>query len=344
MAYFKRDPRGSIEKILLKDSPEAEMSDSEIVEYRTKKSIKALIGKDEDIANALSFFLIVFWIFSFIFLSWLIIEITFILFLFLPVILWFLFSGYRKKKKALKLVDEHRKRWRQALEKGGKYSRVDREYGYQFTTTFNRNELSGNIKNQYQMDAINGTSKKFPVQLSSYDDKTWYYYKDEIWITNEVYVTKEAAISLKYTGDRKYEDNDSIKEFTTAYVPSDSLKEVLIDKMVDGASRIEYVRVSEDLKYLIDSQEIKKKKRIEAAKNFTESKGKTKSDERSRKIEQEVKDRVWNRDGGKCVECGSNEDLEFDHIIPFSKGGSNTYRNIQLLCEHCNRSKSNKIG
>ena len=69
-----------------------------------------------------------------------------------------------------------------------------------------------------------------------------------------------------------------------------------------------------------------------------------KNDEPSRRISQRVMDRVWNRDGGKCVECGSNEKLEFDHIIPFSKGGSNTYRNIQLLCESCNRSKSNKIG
>ena len=65
---------------------------------------------------------------------------------------------------------------------------------------------------------------------------------------------------------------------------------------------------------------------------------------RSRQISQSVKDKVWNRDEGKCVQCGSNEDLEFDHIIPFSKGGANTYRNIQLLCEPCNRSKSAKIG
>ncbi len=64
----------------------------------------------------------------------------------------------------------------------------------------------------------------------------------------------------------------------------------------------------------------------------------------SRIISQEVKDKVWNRDGGKCVQCGSNQLLEFDHIIPHSKGGSNTYRNIQLLCEPCNRSKSAKIG
>ncbi|NQV38331.1 MAG: HNH endonuclease [Candidatus Marinimicrobia bacterium] len=61
-------------------------------------------------------------------------------------------------------------------------------------------------------------------------------------------------------------------------------------------------------------------------------------------IPQTVKDQVWNRDGGKCVECGSDKKIEFDHIIPYSKGGSNTYRNLQLLCENCNRKKSDKIG
>jgi len=44
-----------------------------------------------------------------------------------------------------------------------------------------------------------------------------------------------------------------------------------------------------------------------------------------------------------CVECGSQERLEYDHIIPVSKGGSNTERNIQLLCEKCNRGKAAAI-
>ncbi|WP_373518917.1 DNA translocase FtsK [Pricia sp.] len=68
------------------------------------------------------------------------------------------------------------------------------------------------------------------------------------------------------------------------------------------------------------------------------------SDLKRAPISQEVLDRVWNRDGGKCVKCGSQEKIEFDHIIPFSKGGSNTYRNLQILCEQCNRQKSNSIG
>ncbi|RLD73143.1 MAG: hypothetical protein DRJ10_18180 [Bacteroidetes bacterium] len=67
-------------------------------------------------------------------------------------------------------------------------------------------------------------------------------------------------------------------------------------------------------------------------------------DNGNRHISQEVKDLVWNRDGGKCRECGSNINLEYDHIIPFSKGGANTYRNVQLLCQACNRKKSDKIG
>lgn len=68
------------------------------------------------------------------------------------------------------------------------------------------------------------------------------------------------------------------------------------------------------------------------------------SDKKSRTITRKVRDAVWRRDEGRCVECSSNENLEFDHIIPFSKGGSNTERNIQLLCEVCNRTKSNNIG
>ncbi|OGX26531.1 MAG: hypothetical protein A3J51_05880 [Omnitrophica WOR_2 bacterium RIFCSPHIGHO2_02_FULL_45_21] len=65
--------------------------------------------------------------------------------------------------------------------------------------------------------------------------------------------------------------------------------------------------------------------------------------ERVRFISEDVKELVWRRDQGKCVKCGSKEKLEFDHIIPFSKGGSDTARNIQLLCEKCNRSKHDSI-
>jgi hypothetical protein len=60
-------------------------------------------------------------------------------------------------------------------------------------------------------------------------------------------------------------------------------------------------------------------------------------------IPESVQILVWRRDGGKCVKCGSQERLEYDHIIPVSRGGSNTARNIQLLCEQCNRQKGNRV-
>jgi hypothetical protein len=60
-------------------------------------------------------------------------------------------------------------------------------------------------------------------------------------------------------------------------------------------------------------------------------------------IPESVRIEVWRRDGGKCVKCGSRCKLEYDHIIPISKGGSNTARNIELLCEVCNRAKGASI-
>lgn len=56
----------------------------------------------------------------------------------------------------------------------------------------------------------------------------------------------------------------------------------------------------------------------------------------NRLISQAVKDLVWNRDNGRCARCSSAENLDFGHVIPLSKGGSNTMRNVQVLCATCN--------
>ena len=61
-----------------------------------------------------------------------------------------------------------------------------------------------------------------------------------------------------------------------------------------------------------------------------------------RYISQKTKDEVYNFDRGICQYCGSMINLEYDHIKPWSKGGSGDSNNIQLLCRKCNRKKSNK--
>ncbi|MFD9551129.1 TerD family protein [Nocardia salmonicida] len=63
----------------------------------------------------------------------------------------------------------------------------------------------------------------------------------------------------------------------------------------------------------------------------------------SRSIPQDVKAQVWQRDGGACVECGDGHYLEFDHIIPLSRGGATSATNLQILCRACNRAKGARI-
>jgi hypothetical protein len=64
----------------------------------------------------------------------------------------------------------------------------------------------------------------------------------------------------------------------------------------------------------------------------------------NRLIPAAVKLEVWKRDKGKCVLCGSRENLHFDHIIPFSLGGSSLLaKNVQLLCAKHNLQKHDKI-
>lgn len=62
-----------------------------------------------------------------------------------------------------------------------------------------------------------------------------------------------------------------------------------------------------------------------------------------RRIPRDVRQRVWQRYGGRCVECQSTTYLEFDHIIPVAKGGGNSDMNVQLLCRKCNLAKSDAI-
>lgn len=63
-----------------------------------------------------------------------------------------------------------------------------------------------------------------------------------------------------------------------------------------------------------------------------------------RVIPSAVKLVVWQRDGGKCAKCGATRNLHFDHIIPWSLGGSSSDpANIQLLCAAHNLEKSDSI-
>jgi len=64
----------------------------------------------------------------------------------------------------------------------------------------------------------------------------------------------------------------------------------------------------------------------------------------NRMIPTPVKLEVWKRDKGQCIKCRSKNNLHFDHIIPYSRGGSSLVaENIQLLCARHNLEKRDKI-
>ena len=93
----------------------------------------------------------------------------------------------------------------------------------------------------------------------------------------------------------------------------------------------------------INSSKSTKNRVKKSEKKKSQSKAKKK---RSRYISSTVRYTVLHRDNFRCVACGitsKNVELQVDHIIPFSKGGSNNIDNLQTLCVDCNRGKSDRI-
>ena len=64
-----------------------------------------------------------------------------------------------------------------------------------------------------------------------------------------------------------------------------------------------------------------------------------------REFTESQKRTAYEQQKGICLKCGKHfeyEEMEGDHINPWSEGGHTTPDNLQMLCKHCNRMKSNK--
>lgn len=67
----------------------------------------------------------------------------------------------------------------------------------------------------------------------------------------------------------------------------------------------------------------------------------------TRTISREVMLKVVRRDGQICQRCHEpvrDDEVEFDHVIPFSKGGRSTAENLRLVHRDCNRRKSDSLS
>jgi hypothetical protein len=57
-----------------------------------------------------------------------------------------------------------------------------------------------------------------------------------------------------------------------------------------------------------------------------------------------VRSIVLERDGNACTYCGTDKQLEGDHVVPLSRGGSNVFANLATACRRCNLSKGSKTA
>lgn len=60
---------------------------------------------------------------------------------------------------------------------------------------------------------------------------------------------------------------------------------------------------------------------------------------KKKKIGQSTRMKVYERDGFKCVTCGTQQNLTLDHIKPEVLGGESTIENLQTMCKSCNSRK-----
>jgi 5-methylcytosine-specific restriction endonuclease McrA len=56
-----------------------------------------------------------------------------------------------------------------------------------------------------------------------------------------------------------------------------------------------------------------------------------------------IRQQVYDRDGHRCVICGSPRDLTLDHWIPRAKGGAHSVANCQTMCRSCNHAKGDMM-
>lgn len=66
----------------------------------------------------------------------------------------------------------------------------------------------------------------------------------------------------------------------------------------------------------------------------------------NRNISREVLLKVYSRDKQICQICNITipyDEIEYDHIIPWSKGGGSNESNIRLVCSSCNKKRGNQF-
>jgi hypothetical protein len=116
---------------------------------------------------------------------------------------------------------------------------------------------------------------------------------------------------------------------------------IYVTERVPSESELEEVTLRIKSLHFQDDEDLKRLR--EEVSNFEAIEHNLETDPVRRSIPDDVKLLVWARDGGACVKCGAKGELQFDHIIPLSRGGGDHAENIQLLCRSCNLAKGPRL-
>jgi len=147
---------------------------------------------------------------------------------------------------------------------------------------------------------------------------------------------KEAFFEVAY-----YLWNSCGLKFCNAWEDVYLFVKMLVEKYSLGA----LVAIKEDIRNTFNYQlKTKEEVELEVDKLYRNWIGKQKKKMFTRSgVNKDLRKFVLERDNSTCQICGSKKELTVDHIIPFSKGGSNHPDNLQTLCKTCNIKKHAKF-
>jgi hypothetical protein len=195
-------------------------------------------------------------------------------------------------------------------------------------------EVAELIRQGKEMRALMLLSDNFSAIMKIHESLHTYY---GIILNNLDALKRFGSERLKQLGHEPISTRESLKD---ANIEPDTLEKFVADELRKAG----YMRTHwlikpvflREIDYMLDALQIL----VEPEFVPLETRSTAGEQAPDRYIPPAVKIAVWRRDEGRCVQCKSREKLEYDHIIPIAKGGANTERNIQLLCEPCNRAKA----
>lgn len=100
----------------------------------------------------------------------------------------------------------------------------------------------------------------------------------------------------------------------------------------------------DDIAAVLRARKVRRDASIQRAKSLSNLESTPIQQVRRGAIPEDLRLVVWQRDSGKCVKCGSNSELQFDHVIPVALGGATSEENLQVLCGPCNRAKGASVS